>query len=186
MDQFEYVMVLSGVVVAVAMTEIVGAWGRILRTDASVKVEPLFVGWTCVVLLISMLYWVSMWPYQNIELVYMAQVWLLVLPTLFLVLVSFALTPNIPEVGELDLARFYFERRRRVFYSLAAFVMAGTISRTLLVEKIVVNDIVIGAIWIGLFVMLAVTKKRSSHWVVLAFFLLSMLVAGVHEINVTL
>lgn len=179
-------MVLCGVVVAVAMTEIVGAWGRMLRTDASVKVDPLVVGWTCYVLLLSMLYWVSMWPYQNVEFVYMAQVWLLVLPTLFLVLVAFALTPNIPESGELDLESFYFKRRRRVFYSLAAFVFAGGITRAVIAERILIDNIVISAIWIGLYFMLTVTEKRSVHWAILVLLLLNLLVAGVHEINVTI
>ena len=179
-------MVLSGVVVAVAMTEVVGAWGRILRTDASVKIEPLFVGWTCYVLLLSMLYWVSMWPYQNVEFVYMAQVWLLVLPTLFLVLVSFALTPDIPKSGELDLRSFYFKRRRRVFYSLATFIVAGGIARALIAEKVLIDDVVISAIWIGLYLILSVTEKPLVHWTILIFLLLMMLAAGVHEINVTL
>lgn len=186
MEQFEYVMVLSGVVVAVAMTEIVGAWGRILRTDANVKVEPLFVGWTFYVLLLSMLYWVSMWPYQNIELAYLAQVWLLVLPTLFLVLVSFALTPDVPEGGELDLRSFYFNRRRRVFYSLAGFILVGTLARVLLVGKVVMNDVVVGSIWIGSYLVLSVTRKPSVHWAVLVLLMLSMLAAGGHKINVTL
>ncbi len=179
-------MVLSGVVVAVAMTEVVGAWGRILRTDASVRIEPLFVGWTCYLLLLSMLYWVSMWPYQNIEFVYMAQVWLLVLPTLFLVLVAFALTPDVPTNGELDLRSFYFKRRRRVFYSLATFILAGGIARALIAERIVVNDVVISAIWIGSYLILTITKKPSVHWAILILLLLQMVAAGVHEINVTL
>ncbi len=51
LSQFEYVIVLAGVVVAVAMTEIVGTWGRILRTNARVTVDPIFVSWTCYLLL---------------------------------------------------------------------------------------------------------------------------------------
>ena len=184
MQQFEYVMVLSGVVVAVAMTEVVGAWGRILRTDATVKIEPLFVGWTCYLLLLSMLYWVSMWPYQNVEFVYMAQVWLLVLPTLFLV--AFALTPDIPESGELDLRSYYFKRRRRVFYSLATFILAGGIARALIAEKVAIDDVVISAIWIGSYLVLTVTEKQLVHWAILFLLLFMMLAAGVHEINVTL
>ena len=186
MQQFEYVMVLSGVVVAVAMTEIVGAWGRILRTDARVKIEPLFVGWTCYLLLLSMLYWVSMWPYQNVEFVYMAQVWLLVFPTLFLVLVAFALTPDVPNSGELDLRRFYFKRRRRVFFSLAAFILAGGIARALIAERILLDDVVISAIWIGSYLILTVTRKPLVHWAILVLLLLQILAAGIHEINVKL
>lgn len=178
-------IILAGVVVAVAMTEIVGAWGRILRTEAKVKPEPLFIGWTCYVLLLSMWYWIAMWQYQAVEFVYLGQVWMLVLPILFLVLVAFALTPNVPAEGELDLRSFYFSRRRRVFYPLAIFVLCGGVARVLIGDAGSYEDHAVAAIWIGCYLILTVTEKPAVHWIVLILLLLNMLIVGFHEIQPT-
>lgn len=56
----------------------------------------------------------------------------------------------------------------------------------LIAERTLIDDIVISAIWIGLYFLLTVTKKPSVHWAVMVPLLLNPLVAGVHEINVTL
>ena len=108
-------MVLAAVVVAVAMTEIVGGWDRLMRTDALVRFDWLHLGWTVYALFLSMLYWIGMWPYEAIPFVYVGQVWLLVVPTLFLVIVAYVLTPDVPESGELNLRDFYITKRRRIF-----------------------------------------------------------------------
>lgn len=165
------------------MTEIVGTWGRILRTNARVHVDPLFVGWTCYLLLLSMLLWIGMWQYQSIEFVYLGQVWMLVLPPLFLVLVSFALSPSVPDSGELDLRKFFFERRRRVFYPLAAFVVVSGLSKFLIVGRLSIDDLAVSTIWIACYLILTVTKRPLVHWAILVLLLLNMLVIAIHEIN---
>lgn len=184
MSQFEYLMVLAGVVVAVAMTEIVGAWGRILRTDAKVTMEPLFVGWSIYVLLLSMFWWVYMWTYQHIELMYMGQVWLMVFPALCLVLVAFALTPNVPVSGELDLRRLYFSKHRLVFLALIAFVVMITVAGLLNTDAPWHQGLIVRSVWIGGYLALAITKKPAVHWTVLILFLAKMFMIGVaHMIN---
>lgn len=177
-------MVLAGVVVAVAMTEIVGAWGRILRTDAKVTIEPLFVGWTFYVLLLCMFWWVYMWKYQDIELAYMGQVWLMVFPALCLVLVAFALTPNVPTSGELDLRRFYIARHRRVFLALIAFLIMLSLGGLLNADTPWHQGLIARSVWIGGYLALTITKKPAVHWTVLILFLMKMFGIGVvHLIN---
>ena len=172
-------MVLAGVVVAVAMTEIVGAWGRILRTDAKVTIEPLFVGWTFYVLLLCMFWWVYMWMYQDIDLAYMGQVWLMVFPALCLVLVAFSLTPNVPTSGELDLRRFYFARNRRVFLALIAFVVMISLAGLLNTDAPWYQGLIPRLVWIGGYLALASTRKPVVHWTVLVLFLAKMFAIGV-------
>lgn len=184
MSQFEYLMVLAGVVVAVAMTEIVGSWGRILRTDAKVKIEPLFVGWTVYVLLLCMFWWVYMWMFQQIELTSMGQVWLMVFPALCLVLVAFALTPNVPASGELDLRQFYFKRHRQVFLALIAFVLVTSLVTLFNADAPWYRRLLPRLVWIGGYLALAISKRPAVHWTVLILFLLKMFAIGMaHQVN---
>ena len=87
------------------------------------------------------------------------------------------------ESGELDLRSFYFERRERVFYPLAVFVVVSGLSKLLIVGQIAVNDLVVSAIWIACYLVLTITERLFIHWAILALLLLNMLVIGVHEIN---
>lgn len=168
MSHFEFFMVLAAVVVAVAMTEIVGGWGRLLRTDATIEADWLLLGWTCYVLLASMVYWVGMLPYETFEFVYMGQIWLLVIPSLFLVLVAFALTPNVPTQGRLDLRAYYLSKRRHVFFSLSAFILMGWLADAAITGSISANEVVYPAVSIVIFLILTQTSSITVHWVLLA------------------
>lgn len=167
MSHFEFFMVLAAVVVAVAMTEIVGNWGRLLRTDARVKLDWLHLGWMFYVLLASVVYWVGMLPYEKFEFVYLGQVWLLVLPTLFLVLVAFALAPNVPTHGRLDLRAYYLSKRRAVFFSLVAFILMGWLADAAITGSIASNELVYPSISIIIFLVLATTSSIAVHWALL-------------------
>ena len=39
MSQFEFYLVIAGVVVAIAMAEIVGGWGQLVRANQGVKFD---------------------------------------------------------------------------------------------------------------------------------------------------
>jgi len=103
---FEFLMVLAGLVVAIAMTEIVSGWGRLLRTTVDVQWDWLHFGWGLCLLMLSLQYWVGMWPYHQINFEYLGQVSFLVLPTLFFVSAAYALTPEIPTQGRINCGSF--------------------------------------------------------------------------------
>ena len=46
MTLFEFLMMIAAVVVAVGMTEIIGGWGRLMRTRAAVAPDWLHIGWS--------------------------------------------------------------------------------------------------------------------------------------------
>ena len=163
MSHFEFFMVLAAVVVAVAMTEIVGGWGRLLRTDAKVEFDWLYLGWTSFVLIASMVYWVGMLPYQSFGFSYMGQVWLLVIPSLFLVLVAFALTPSVPVQGELCLRDHYLSKRRHVFFSLFGFILLGWLADVAVTGFVSVREWVYPAMMLTIFLVLANTEKPKVH-----------------------
>ena len=163
MSHFEFFMVLAAVVVAVAMTEIVGGWGRLLRSSAEIKLDWLYLGWTLFVLLASMIYWVGMLPYESFQFAYLGHVWLLVIPTLFLVLVSFALSAEVPSDGDLRLRDHYLSKRRHIFFGLIGFIITGWLADFFITGYLSFREILYPALMVIIFLSLALTARIWIH-----------------------
>lgn len=84
------------------------------------------------VVLYSIQYWVGIWPYREIEFTTIFQVWFLIFPTLFIVLVSYAITPDIKPDDDQDLREYYMARRGPIFLGLTAFVTMAQIAEVVI------------------------------------------------------
>lgn len=122
MTLFEFLMAIASVVIAIALTEIFAGWGRLLRTHIAPRVDWLHLSWTLVVVLYSIQYWVGIWPYRDIPFDRIYEVWFLIFPTFFIVLVSYAITPEVEPDETLDLHDYYMTRRGPIFFGMAAFL----------------------------------------------------------------
>ena len=122
MSDFEFLMAIASVVIAIALTEIFGGWGDLLRVQIAPRIDWLHLGWTVVVVLYAIQYWVGIWPYRDAEITRIFQVWFLIIPTLFIVLVAYAITPNVSPDEQLQLRDYYLSRRGPIFYGMAVFV----------------------------------------------------------------
>lgn len=122
MTLFEFLMALAAVVIAIGLSEIFGGWGHMLRTRIVPKIDWLHLCWSVLVSLYAIQYWVGIWPYRVIEFTTIFQVWFLIFPTLFIVLVSFAITPDIEPDEAQDLREYYMARRAPIFLGLTVFV----------------------------------------------------------------
>ncbi len=174
MSQFEFYLVIAGVVVAIAMAEIVGGWGQLVRANQGVKFDWLHFGWTLCVLLISMLYWVGMWPYSDLEFTYLGQVWFLVLPTLFLVVLAYAITPDLSAASGINLREYYLANRRPIFLSFGLFVLMSNVADfTIIGPASMMNfEGLISIVFVTLTVFLALTKRIWVHTTALVVTLL--------------
>ena len=170
MTRFEFLMMIAAVVVAVGMTEIVGGWGRLMRTRAVVNADWLHLGWTIWILVTLIQYWIGMWSYNPLQIDYMVQIFFLIIPTLFGVLAAFAITPDVPMEGELDVREYYWAKRTAVFLPLAAFVAMALIADLVIVgvAKVGIYEAipyVVGALMLSL---LTLTQRVWFHVAVLA------------------
>ncbi len=128
MTLFEFMMAIASVVIAIGLTEIFGGWGNLLRARIVPKVDWLHLCWTTVVVMYAIQYWMGIWPYREQEFIYIYQVWFLIIPTLFIVLVSFAITPNVGPDEEIPLRDYYMSRRAPIFFGLAVFVTTAQLA----------------------------------------------------------
>jgi len=168
MTLFEFLMMIASVVVAVGMTEIVGGWGRMMRTHAMVKPDWLHLGWTIAILVFLIGHWVGMWSYRDLPIDDVGQVVSLVVPSIFCVLAAYAITPDVPATGNLDARAYYMARRIPVFCSLAAFTAATNLPDFLIagVDNV---EFRIGMLVGPVMLMgLALTKRPWVHFFVLA------------------
>lgn len=192
MTLFEFLMVIAGVVIAIAMAEIVSGWGRMVRAGVNVKFDWLHLGWSLTVLLNAMLYWVGVWAYAELEFQYVAQTWFLVLPTLFLVLVAFALTPDISQISGQSLRDYFISNRRGFFSSYVLFLLFSPLADLVISGSIPYSGIqgpAMLAFLVGGGVCLAITKNLWAHRIGLVLYLLLMLAGGLlplREISVML
>jgi len=177
MTKFEFLMMIASVVIAVGMTEIVGGWGRMARTPAKVKFDWLLFGWAVVGLLGGIQYWLGMWPYAEVEMEYVGQIYFLVIPTLFFVLAAFGVTPDVPLVGSFDLREYYWNSRKAIFFPLAVFFATAVLADLVIVGQEAVDSVTaIGLVGLGLFLFafaaLGFTKRVWIHAVVLGIFII--------------
>jgi len=166
MTLFEFLMALASVVIAIALTEMFAGWGRLLRAHITPRIDWLHLGWTLVVVLYSIQYWVGIWPYRDIVFDRIYQVWFLIFPTLFIVLVSYAITPDIEPDAKLDLRDYYMLRRGPIFFGLAAFLaMAQLADMVIFAEHI---DLLSYSWWqlhqigFGLIIVTLIQAMRTS------------------------
>lgn len=176
MTLFEFLMAIASVVIAIALTEIFAGWGRLLRTHIVPKIDWLHLCWTVVVVLYSIQYWVGIWPYRNIEFTTIFQVWFLIFPTLFIVLVSYAITPDIKPDDNQDLREYYMARRGPIFLGLTAFFAMAQIADFVILGA---GFSPIGTMLIVLMSLTAFTTKIWAHCSVMlvnGYFLIALAV----------
>ncbi|PCJ27305.1 MAG: hypothetical protein COA96_03725 [SAR86 cluster bacterium] len=181
MTLFEFLMAIASVVIAIALTEIFGGWGHLLRTHILPKIDWLHLCWTLVVVLYAIQYWVGIWPYLNVEFRYIYQVWFLIFPTLFIVLVSFAITPDIDPDENFNLREYYLSRRGPIFFGLAAFLAMAQLADLIIPGVSFEYTNPSSYLGVGLIVIAiipAVSKKIWMHTSVLIVNLLFVLSIG--------
>lgn len=175
MTLFEFLMALASVVIAIALTEIFAGWGRLLRSHIVPKIDWLHLSWSLVVVLYAIQYWVGIWPYRDIQFSVIYQVWFLIFPTLFIVLVSYAITPDVDSDTSIDLRDYYMSRRGPIFIGLAAFLMTAQLADTIILG---VNFNWTGLSLVAIALLPALFKQITIHTAVMLFNLVFVLVNG--------
>ena len=168
---------IASVVVAIGMTEIAGGWGKMVRTPAQVNFDWLHLGWTIYILLLAVQYWVGMWSYNQLEISYVGQIYFLVIPTIFLVIAAYAITPDIPLEGEFDVRDYYLANRLGVFLSLAMFSIAAWIADLAIagLQRLEIEMMMMSLLVAAGMVVLAFTKRVWIHTGILALSILIVL-----------
>lgn len=128
MTKFEFLMMIAAVVVAVGLSEILAGWGRLIRSnDTTTKPDWLHIGFTLVIPFSFIDYWNGMWIYKDVQFVYFGQIAFLIIPSFFIVLTAYALSPNL-DSDSFDSRRYYLSKLKPIWLSYAGFIVTALLA----------------------------------------------------------
>lgn len=168
MSRFEFNTVLVSIVLAFAISEILTAWGRIIRSRTRVTSPALYVLATGWLLLAIVVHWFGLWAYAAAPFDRIVETLLVLLPALMIALVCFVWTPDPVASGTLDLEQLYFDGGSWTFPLMACFIVLGGAA-----DQLVPNVAFAAPFWIllvhgVLFLGLRFTRNRRAHYAVLS------------------
>ena len=106
-----------------------------------------------------------MWSYNQLEITYVGQIYFLVIPTVFLVIAAYAITPDVPLEGVFDVRDYYLANRIGVFLPLAMFSVAAWIADLAIagLERLEIGFMIMSLLVATGMVILAMTKRIWVH-----------------------
>jgi hypothetical protein len=171
-------MTFASVILAIALSEMLGGWGKLIRSRAPISWSGLWVGWSLLVVALTIMYWSGMWPYRDQSFSEGYKIFWLAVPTFFLVVLGYLLSPE-PEDGasEVDLGERYWHIAPRMFPLLAIFLVCSTLADVLIMggwrganslQEIGISPALFGIVGLMLLIASSFIKKPWLHWGTLA------------------
>lgn len=177
MSRFEFNTVLVSIVLAFAISEILTAWGRLIRNRDRVKSPTLFILASSWVLLAIVVHWFGLWAYVQAPFDRLLDTVLVLLPALVIALVCFVWVPDIPISGTVDLEDHYFEAGVWTFPLIALFLLLGGVADVSVPKVAFALPFWFLVVWALLLLALAFSRRRAVHIAVLTSFWL-LYIAG--------
>jgi hypothetical protein len=163
MSRFEFNTVLVSIVLAFAISEILTAWGRMIRNRKCVTSPALLILASSWVLLAIIVHWFGLWAYEQAPFDRLLETVLVLLPALVIALVCFVWVPDIPTSGVLDLEKHYFEAGSWTLPLIALFMLLGAIADISVPNVSFSAPFWLLAGWASLFLALRFSRNRAFH-----------------------
>jgi hypothetical protein len=183
-DQLEFALVPTGIVLGYGVTKILGYWAHMIRVWPRHERMPLlFFSSTALALFFMYMNFAGLWAYRNVEFVLnqgifnVFYLFAITLPMLLLVLAVSVLSPTALPI-ENDLDNYFIENASAFYVIVAAAVGISFLPDLLPGVEFAVNPIMI-VIMMGVFISLALMKNRimqialhSVLWVALVLLMI--------------
>ena len=135
MSEFEYVLAIPAIVVALAMSELLTSWARLLRSDTTIEWDYLAAGWSVFFVVSAAYLWIGNWDYHAVVEANALSVLAMLLPPVLLLPVSVLLSPAVPPSGALSLREHYFRVAPRVFPIAVAYLVSSSLVDVVLLDR---------------------------------------------------
>ena len=130
MTEFEFLMTLMSVLLAIGLAEILSGWGKVARSEERVRIYPLSLFWSVYLVVFAIAMWSRYWGFQVAEFSGM-KILFLMMQTLIFVLVAYMLAPDPVPGRHYDMEAVYWRMARPVSEShLDGFVTSGPLRRS--------------------------------------------------------
>ncbi len=174
MTEFEFLMTLMSVLLAIGLAEILSGWGKVARSEERVRIYPLSLFWSVYLVVFAIAMWSRYWGFQVAEFSGM-KILFLMMQTLIFVLVAYMLAPDPVPGRHYDMEAVYWRMARPVFLLIALMNMV-VVPVVMMVADIDVAQrgelqwilsFAVGTSVMGLPpLLLAFVHKPWVHWVV--------------------
>ena len=171
-------MIIASVLVAIAITEVVSWWGKLLRNKRMRDVGSVYLAWSALFICTIVLYWSGFWAYEGVIIVNYAQIWMLLLPTLLAILVAFTITPSSAEPS-FTFRTYYEENRKLIFFCWALFILGAAVADVVMLKSIDLEGALPAGVIIGILVACGLTKNIWVHCIALVILFTLMLLVPV-------
>ena len=172
MSAFEFILILIAIVAGFAISEILAAWGRLVRARVSLRHAALYLASTAFLLALIVRYIWVLWIFNQEEWNFAAFL-LAFAPIVVLALAAYVI--SVPRVSAPDVLGHYFNEARPFYYLLVLFLVLWTVSDLFNVPRYTVASLLPPGIGLALrslaatgFLALAHAKKPVVHGVLLS------------------
>lgn len=174
MDLFEYILIMTSVIFAMAVGQLLLGLGRLAQSTATIRTYHPHSVWVLTMFVMIYANWWANWEFRSVEWTLAMYGYMLIAPTL----AFFACTLLIPQSfgpDEVDLEEHFFRVRRPFFGAVFVFALAILIDGSLMGTEPVWHPGRIGHVGIvlGTFGGL-ITERRRIHYLLVWSVLLGL------------
>lgn len=101
MSKFEFSIAIVSVVLALATTELITSWGRLIKKSERLNIDLLYASWSLFVLVGAVVHWGGLWAYESAPFDSQIELFVILLPALTIALAVSIFSPD----GELALSQ---------------------------------------------------------------------------------
>lgn len=123
MDLFEFILVITSVVYALALTQLLTGIGRLAQSDASIHWYLPHTAWMLNLFLAILLSWWTGWEFRNVEWTFPKFGFLFISPIFLFFATTLAILGRLQE-AQVDLERHFFRVRRLALWSIFVVLLA--------------------------------------------------------------
>ncbi len=123
MDLFEFILIITSVVYALALTQLLTGIGRLAQSEALIQWYIPHTVWIVNLFLVTLLSWWSGWEFRDVEWTFFKFGYLFISP-IFLFFSTTLAIPRRTEDHEINLERHFIRVRRLALWSLSVVLLA--------------------------------------------------------------
>jgi len=139
LSQFEFSIVLVSIVIAIAISEVLATWGRMIRYRNRIRPYWVHVGWMALVLLFAVQSWWGLWALREWPSWSFFEYVMFLVPYLTLVVLTFLVCPDMAAEGHRELESYFYENAPWFFALTAGFLL----------EIVLINTTLRGDAWVS-------------------------------------
>ena len=176
MDLFEFILIITSVIFALAVAQILSGISRIAQSKTRIKPFIPHSIWVFNLFIFIFLIWWASWEFRDTEWTFPQYAYMLIAPTLLFFACSL-LVPQRLEGAEVCMEDHFFRIRRPLFISYFFAALAAILDGNLLADEPVWHEGRIGHLAIlGLAIWGYVSSNRNAHKMIAAMTMLAFVV----------